>query len=155
MNEELIKRHNSLVKPGDTVYNLGDMFLGMNAQEATNLYRRLNGTHCFIRGNHDKVADQVKNLFNFYKDYYELKIDKQKIVMFHYPLRTWNGSHHSSFHAFGHCHNSLPDDPKLLAIDVGVDCHNYYPLSLDDFYSIMKKWIANGEGPIAGDRTNK
>lgn len=152
MNETIIDRHNSVVKPEDTVYNLGDLFLKMNANEAKAIWRRLNGHKYVIKGNHDKIAEQIKNDFLFFKEYHELTIGKQGIVLFHYPLRTWNHSHHGSYNLYGHVHGALPDDPRLLSIDVGVDSHNFYPINFDQVTSIMNKRKANGAGPIAGDR---
>ncbi len=63
----------------------------------------------------------------------------QDIVMLHYSMRVWNKSHHGSWHLYGHSHGTLPDDPNSLSIDVGVDCHNYQPISYDEIKSIMSK----------------
>lgn len=51
MNEDLVLRHNSVVKPEDTVYRLGDFSLAFRPVE---IYpHRLNGTKYLIPGNHD------------------------------------------------------------------------------------------------------
>ena len=34
---------------------------------------------------------------------------------------------------------SLPDDPNSLSMDVGVDCHNFFPVSFEEFDARMKK----------------
>ena len=51
MNEEMVKRWNSVVNPGDTVYYLGDFSLAKRPVEV--FVPRLNGEKHFIMGNHD------------------------------------------------------------------------------------------------------
>ena len=126
MNETLIKNHNSVVKPNDTVYHLGDF-----AFYNTNQYlKRLNGNHLLIRGNHDPTAGLEG--FGWVKDTYLLKnvIPCVHIWMSHYAHRIWPQSHYSSLHLFGHSHNKLP--PYGRSFDVGVDTHNFYPYSLEE-----------------------
>ena len=53
MNEALIQRWNEKVKETDTVYVVGDMFLG-RPEDAAPLVRRLKGRKILIRGNHDR-----------------------------------------------------------------------------------------------------
>ena len=55
MNEALIRRWNSVVKPDDTVYVLGDFIMGV-AEKAQDILDRLNGNIKLIRGNHDSPA---------------------------------------------------------------------------------------------------
>jgi calcineurin-like phosphoesterase family protein len=69
----------------------------------------------------------------------ELKHDHSLIVMCHYAMRVWNRSHRGAWMLYGHSHGSLPDDPGALSIDVGVDCHDYTPISHDDIGRIMAK----------------
>jgi calcineurin-like phosphoesterase family protein len=54
MDEELVKRHNEVVKPGDKVYFLGDVVIN---KKALKMVGRLNGDKVLIRGNHDIFAD--------------------------------------------------------------------------------------------------
>jgi len=54
-------------------------------------------------------------------------------------MRVWNKSHHGALNLYGHSHGSLPDDPHALAIDVGVDCHNFTPISFEQVKKIMSK----------------
>lgn len=147
MDEELISRWNSKVNKEDTVYNLGDMFFKMSLSHARYIRSRLNGHIHFIRGNHDKIADQVKDCFDSYYYYKEVNIMGQDITLCHYPMRTWNRSHRGSWMLYGHCHGSLPDDPNLLSFDIGVDCHDYYPISFDEVAAIMEAKRLAGAGP--------
>ena len=56
MNEELVKRWNAAVNPGDTVYVLGDMFWCISSQ-AVPILQALNGQKFLIKGNHDRSND--------------------------------------------------------------------------------------------------
>lgn len=51
MNRDLVRRWNSVVGPGDTVYCLGDFCM---RGDPRNWIRALNGRKIFIRGNHDQ-----------------------------------------------------------------------------------------------------
>jgi len=144
MNEEIIKRHNEKVSNEDIVYNLGD-FAFCDANKASNFARQLNGTIYLLKGNHDKrrnkpISHNIKHLDH----YYELKVDDgtkrgQLIVLCHYAFRVWNKSHRGAYHLYGHSHGSLSDDKNALSFDVGVDCHNFYPVSFKEVQAIMNK----------------
>lgn len=56
MNEHMIDCWNSVVKPGDKVYHLGDVLFGIRKQEwmDTN-FPRLNGQKRLVVGNHDNI----------------------------------------------------------------------------------------------------
>ena len=133
MNEAIIERWNSRVKKGDRVYHLGDVALG-RLDDARNILWRLNGQLFLIRDNHDKVAEQklVRERFVWIKDYFNLKVGDQKIVLCHYAFRTWNCSHHGAWNLFGHSHGSLPELDGYLQCDVGVDCWDFYPASYEE-----------------------
>lgn len=54
MDEAMIKNWNSVVKPNDTIYHLGD-FAFHTEDAVCNILERLNGNKILILGNHDKV----------------------------------------------------------------------------------------------------
>lgn len=54
MNEHMIDRWNAVVKPGDKVYHLGDVFFG-DKEAFKKLWPRLNGRKRLVVGNHDDV----------------------------------------------------------------------------------------------------
>lgn len=149
MHEGMIARWNAVVQPEDTVYHLGDIFLGRSNEDALSLRYRLNGKIHLIRGNHDFVADQIPQAFESISDYKELMIDdpshpkgQRPVILFHYALRVWHWSNGGSYSLYGHSHGDLPDDPNALSFDVGVDCWNYTPVSWEQVQIKMrsKSW---------------
>lgn len=153
MTEGIIARWNAVVQPGDDVYILGDVSFDKLGPTVDAL-RRLNGNLHLIAGNHDKHMRrraEFKKCFVWVKDIYTLKVhepglglhmDTRRIELFHYAMRTWNKAYHGSWHLYGHSHGTLPDDPNSLSFDVGMDCHDYRPISYDEVKEIMarKTW---------------
>lgn len=145
--EELIRRWNAQVRPGDSVYHLGDFtFAGSKKiDEVWNIIKRLNGKKHFIFGNHDSRSlwelieckaweENKQNEVVILGDYHEMKINKQTIILSHYPFRTWNKKPYGSFMLFGHVHGDLhiPDERTM---DVGIDNHPEHRLfSWDEIY---------------------
>lgn len=129
MNESLITNWNSVVGRYDHIYHLGDFSFARNIDDSRTILSRLNGIKHLIRGNHD--PDRVCQLDGWasVQDYKELKIDNKKLVLCHYAMRVWNGSHHGSLMLYGHSHGSLPGSNQSL--DVGVDCWDYKPVNLE------------------------
>lgn len=144
MNESLIYNWNKQVSNRDVVWHLGD-FSFQKLPELKATLRRLNGQINLILGNHDDLILKNKeellkeNFFHSIQAYKKLKYEGQKIILLHYGMRVWDGSHHGSWHAFGHSHNSLP--PHGKSCDVGVDStiitNEYRPISFDELKIFM------------------
>jgi calcineurin-like phosphoesterase family protein len=124
--EALINIWNAQVKPGDTVYHLGDFCFGLNKAEAIpKIVKRLNGNIGFILGNHDTRAhyEQLKEMFGgrvlFVEDFKRIRVSKKEITLCHYPLVVWENSHHGKWSLHGHCHGSYEHPGRSL--DVGLD----------------------------------
>ncbi|MGH1334786.1 MAG: metallophosphoesterase family protein [Aureispira sp.] len=149
MNAVMIKRWNEKVKKRDTVYHLGDF--GITYKEnLQSILEQLHGKIYLIAGNHESAAIQNRKRFEWIKDYFELKIKDpdcsngvRRIMLFHYAMRTWRGAGRGNWHLYGHSHGTLPDLEDKLCFDVGVDCHDFYPLSYEEIKSIMdaKSWM--------------
>ena len=154
-DDTIIANHNSKVKPNDTLYFLGDYCFG-NRDKAAKYIERLNGNLRFIWGNHDHALQSLQrhqSLPNCYPylghttlkrvqflgDYKKIRVEGQKIMLFHYAGRVWDCSHHGAWQLYGHSHGTLPDDPHALSMDVGVDCHNYTPISFEEVKQFMAK----------------
>lgn len=133
MNYRLILNWNAVVTNQDIVYHLGD-FGFARAEENNKIAMQLNGQRFMLLGNHDKVTPTG---FTKLGQCHEIYDGQHKIILCHYGLRVWNKSHHGSLHLYGHSHGSLPGDSQSL--DVGVDCWDYYPVSLQQILKRMEK----------------
>jgi calcineurin-like phosphoesterase family protein len=158
-DETLIQNWNNTVKRGDLVYHLGDFAMikeNPNGIPRMKLYRklrmRLNGKIIIAGlGNHDKMSQEIYNeCFTEVHQILERKINGYSFTMCHYPLLSWNRSHHNykysnnlkfcSIMLHGHCHNRLkPDNP--YRIDVGIDGWDYHPFSFDQLLTSIQKGI--------------
>jgi len=133
MNKALINKWNTVVSNKDDVYHLGDFAFctGKGQQEQLDeLLNSLNGRIYLIKGNHDRKPITSHKRFAWVKDYYELKDNHQKYILFHYPIESWNAERHGRLHLHGHTHGKIKKMPFRL--DVGVDVHNYFPISLEE-----------------------
>lgn len=140
MDEGLIAKWNERVKPGDTVYHIGDFFF-CQEKRALEILDRLNGQKFLVYGNHDKLIKKspaIRERFVKCADYLELTVpDRQLIVMSHYAMITWNKAHHGSWMIHGHSHGGLRYPFEAKIHDVGVDPNGYAPISLDELRKIM------------------
>lgn len=118
MHEYMITRWNQKVRPVDEVVILGDFSIG-KGRETNELLDRLNGKKFLIRGNHDKFLndrhfDQSK--LGWVKDYEELKDNKRKVILSHYPVFCYNGQYRldsdgnpRAYMLYGHVHNTYDE----------------------------------------------
>lgn len=147
MDEALVVNWNTVVHSGDTVYFVGDVSFH-DHKNTVRLLSRLNGNIGLILGNHDKkLKAEALQRFMFVKDLFTVKVGDpdvggrsqgvQRIVLCHYAMRVWEAMHYGAWHLYGHSHGSLPDDPRVRAFDVGVDCHGYKPISYERVKEIM------------------
>lgn len=113
----------SQAKPGDTIYNVGDMSYGSKAQtlDVLRKIRQMGVQHVLILGNHDNRLDQDHfDLFDGVYERYTRDFGGQIMVMDHFPLAEWNKMYHGSYHVHGHTHGSYKSEGRIM--DVGIDC---------------------------------
>jgi len=146
MNEELVERWNLKVPSTGIIYFIGD-FCFRDHKRWNYFLERLNGTKHLIIGNHDKANPKLVKGFSSasfikYLKVSEEGLEPQGIYLSHCAHRTWPSMHYGHWHLHGHSHGSLTDDNGLpfwgKILDVGVDSHNYTPLSYFDIKEIMK-----------------
>lgn len=132
MNQGLIDHWNTKVKEHDEVYHLGD-FAFAGRQKAVEILNQLNGRKYWVYGNHDKSLrknEVVSSFFEWVKPLTRIRIKQffndveydKKIVLCHFPLISWEGMSHGTWHLHGHCHGTLEEPYRRgLMMDVGVD----------------------------------
>ncbi len=171
MNEYMINQWNRKVRKNDEVVILGDLSWG-KAKETNELLKRLNGKLYMIRGNHDYFLDEKEfdnSRFEWIKSYDELKDNKRKVVVCHYPIMCYNGQYRlnekgesKTYMLYGHVHDTQdqrlleqfqeitrstksigPDGTKKNIPCNMINCFcmysNYIPLSLDEWIECDKR----------------
>ena len=137
MDEALIAGWNERVGSKDEVYHLGDVSFWAPARTQA-ILDALNGKIYLVRGNHDKrIRGALEDRFEWVKDYYEYRRDKQSAILCHYPFETWRKSHHGSWHLHGHSHGALTQRGRRL--DVGVDTNDLRPYHWDEIVDFMSQ----------------
>lgn len=155
MDEVLISNWNEVVSPQDIVFHLGDFCFGSD-KEWIKILQRLNGTKYLILGNHDlkKIANsnQIKDYFADINMQMRVVVDKQKMLLNHYPFLCFEGGYQNVWQLFGHVHSSKHstglDKERLVHLfptqyDVGVDNNNYRPVSFSQVSQIITEQQAN------------
>lgn len=141
MDESLVENWNSVVKKGDYVYHLGDVFMEGPKNSADKDYRqhilrRLNGRITLILGNHDDVS-YLSNTGRFHEIVlwkpWNISKSKKPFIMTHVPIHKdsvmWEAR--DGFNLHGHTHNfGSPKGPYKSAC---VELHNYTPVNLEEF----------------------
>lgn len=112
MDEELIKRWNSVVTPSDSVYILGDFCWSRNSDDWIYYLNKLNGQKFLIKGNHDaKLTNKAKKKFAQICDYKEVKENGKTIILSHYPILTYRADYRENIYMFyGHVHKNKEAD---------------------------------------------
>lgn len=161
MNEAIIENWNSVVKPGDITYLLGDIMLGDN-EAGIECVRQLNGQIFIIWGNHCTTTRQNmlfmdertrhKMLGGWYA--FMIKHGKFSFYLSHYPTLTANyddkyfSRHVINLH--GHVHGKTPwiNPRNPFMYDVGMDSHNCTPIHIDEvMFDIRQRWEEIGRLP--------
>lgn len=124
MNENIIAAWNARVTSDEMPgYILGDVCFG-TVDQTRDVISRLRGKITFILGNHDyskyRDALQERGEVRYYK---EIKHNKTKICLMHYPILDWNDKGHGSIMLHGHEHGRLVDseESRGKTMDVGWD----------------------------------
>ena len=128
----MLDNWNDTVKPGDTVYHLGDVLFGMNKEFwLAEHFAKLPGKKHLILGNHDNV----KFLAPYFKSINLWRV-LPGLVLSHTPLhaqtlaesKRWGDKPVLNVH--GHIHtNPSPDGPYRC---VCVEQTNYTPINIEE-----------------------
>ena len=126
MNEVMIERWNSVVRPQDKVYHLGDVTFKPNVY--ARIAKRLNGHKRLQLGNHDNGSNlaltrwfERVSLWRIFKD--------ENFVCTHIPIRVDQFRYKVEYNVHGHLHQNVIEDRQY--VNVCVEQTNYTPLSMD------------------------
>ena len=153
MHSVIIQRWNDIVNSKDEVYILGDVSFG-KVGATVDILNRLNGIKTLIIGNHDTDLIKHQEFIDCFKggmfDLLERKFNGKHYVMCHYPMLAWNKSHYGAINLFGHLHSSWRGNKNQ--INVGMDCHNLCPISIDDLPSLLEL-LPENDRPSIGNKS--
>jgi len=147
MDEDLIAKWNSRIGNGDLVYHLGDFAF----KDVKKYRQRLNGNIILIKGNHDRrlTKQQEHALFEAVYDYKKVKDGVQTLILFHYPIWSWDGLYKGYTHLHGHIHEKSINPEHVeqgetlqewartlkgrgIRVNVSVEKINYEPKRIEE-----------------------
>tara|TARA_R110000765_G_scaffold150854_2_gene253525 strand:- start:1946 stop:2596 length:651 start_codon:yes stop_codon:yes gene_type:complete len=173
-DDYIIDKINNTVGKRDFLYHLGDFCWGDTDKKkivfAKELLRKIKCKNIhLIMGNHDprgkdcKPKEEFAKLFAscysyrviniktlVFESYLSSLVMDNRIVLSHFPIRSWEGMHRGYYHLYGHSHGTLPEN-GTLSFDVGVDSIGYVPISSEEVYerlSSSKIKTVDGHGLI-------
>lgn len=137
MTEKLIENWNSVVKPDDLIFHLGDVFF-CGAERMKQIADKLNGRKILIRGNHDKGVSNGKfrklgfEVFNYYII--------NNMLLSHYPqgeiaLRTAIKNRLLIGNVHGHVHSQIEGLDQSVYKCVSVELTNFKPINIREVMS--------------------
>lgn len=136
MNEVLIERWNEVVKPGDKIYHLGDVFFGPKEWIEDN-WHRLNGKKRLVVGNHDDIL-YIAQQRMFEKIELWRMFSEFNLLLTHVPVhnstlyerRFKNAPMLPMINVHGHIHsNASPAGPYVCAC---VEQTDYRPINIEE-----------------------
>jgi calcineurin-like phosphoesterase family protein len=146
-DEALVALWNETVRPEDTVWHLGDFASGRAAESALAILRSLHGEKHLIIGNNDPPAIVAAADWRSTASYAELALGPRRLVLCHYPFRTWNSMGRGVIDLHGHSHGRLTPVPRQY--DVGVDLWDFRPVTLEAILARRRR-ARPRPGPRAG-----
>lgn len=126
MDEHMVDRWNSVVRPQDKVYHLGDVAM---RREHIQIVGRCHGHKRLVRGNHDD--HDIKHYLPFFKEIHATRV-LDGMIFSHIPIHSESlGRFTANVH--GHVHNNVPAlhfGPRYF--NVSVEVIDYTPIALED-----------------------
>ena len=141
MNETIIANWNNVVKPEDTVYVLGDMFMGA-LDSIEPILNRLNGTIKLVRGNHDtknRLAEYAR-LGIEVKDIEYITYKGRFFILCHFPMTNEEfiqmivRDNSEVVVLYGHIHSNAPKGCVNGTYHVGADTNDLTPISIEQLW---------------------
>ena len=134
MDEQMIANWNSVVKPGDKVYHLGDVLFGVDKPAWLDAnFKRLNGKKRLVVGNHDNI----KLLGNYFSEVMLWRMFPEfGLLLTHVPVHnsTLGESHRFGDGPMMNVHGHIHQNPAPSANHrcVSVEQINYTPINIEE-----------------------
>ena len=146
MDSGLIKIYNSIITDSDTVYIIGDLTLKTARHRGyiQGIVEKLNGRKILILGNHDDLKPFVYEKLGFHSVHTQLdyRSGDFEATLVHDPKRAKEDR--SRLYLCGHVHDDYLTTKNI--INVGVDIHEYKPISLETVMEISETMGFLGKG---------
>ena len=153
----VLKNCNSLVKPEDTLYILGDLAMSSNEKEWNSIFYNIlcQDIHV-IRGNHDTDEKLKKYVFEYgftfhgWADMFKASKTK-RFYLSHYPTLTGNFDFDRipTWNISGHTHSKEKFHSSGCIYNVALDAHNNFPVSLEQIIKDIDKYTRTYKEPRA------
>jgi calcineurin-like phosphoesterase family protein len=165
MNEEMVRRWNSVVGPSDTVYYLGDF--SMAKRPVLHFGSQLNGEKRLIIGNHDRCHPRKQSAAEVQAVYRDggftsfdveltMQLAGQEVLLNHFPYfaaelaaeyvvkhQDLRPKDRGLWLLHGHVHEKWKIKDRM--INVGVDAWDFYPVPLSTIESLIHEHEASPE----------
>jgi calcineurin-like phosphoesterase family protein len=128
MDDALVAAWNDTVSPDDEVWHLGDFAVRATRERVSMLLSMLNGRKHLITGNNDRAETVGAVQWASVAAYADVEVDGTRLILCHYPFRSWDGMYKGAYNLHGHSHGQLAPLPRQ--VDVGVDVWRFRPITL-------------------------
>lgn len=136
MDEYILEKWNSVVKPGDKVYHLGDVYMG-SGENAWNVLKRLHGQKRLVLGNHDDPkASPITRWFRKISVWRDFK--EHGLVLSHIPLHP-SSIKKGRINVHGHIHNKPSPSGPYLCVCVEQPPVSYTPIHIEEVRQLAEK----------------
>ena len=158
MNNAIIGNWNSRVTDRDDVWVLGDVAY-RSAEHVGTFLGRMKGRKHLVLGNHDRSWMKTLDASEYFVSIEQmsfLSLEGRNIILCHYPMMEWDGSHHGSYLVYGHIHGNYGQSfwPLISSNDhmlnAGVDINGFYPVTFPELVENNRRFkeiVALGENP--------
>jgi len=146
MNSCMVERWNSVVRDGDYVYHLGDVYMG-DREEADRILSKLNGSKRLVLGNHDDGKDKLLQR-HFKKIMMWRMFPEWELLFSHvrlHPDCLTRGARQAlvepirMVNVHGHTHNNDPKEMRWEYYNVCVENTEYTPIHIDTLIAHAKE----------------
>lgn len=142
MDAFMMYRWNSVVKPGDKVYHLGDVYMG-SGENAYKILNRLHGQKRLVVGNHDDLKSKV--LHDHFKKISLWRIMKDfGLLLTHIPVhessiseigkKNDGSSYNRLTNIHGHIHQNKSPEGRYRC--VCVEQIDYTPINIEELRTV-------------------